>query len=53
MRMEYLKLATADTIHLKKLLSIYSLTAKTFERATALLEIDRGRTKIMWPSRWT
>ena len=46
MRTECLSLAAADRTHLKKLLSKGSLTAKTFKRATALLEIDRGRTRV-------
>lgn len=46
MRTECLRLATADKAYLKKLLSRGSLTAKTFKRATALLEIDRGKTRV-------
>lgn len=46
MRTECLKLTAADRAHLKKLLSKGSLTTKTFKRATALLEINRGKTKI-------
>ena len=46
MRTECLKLATTDRAHLKKLLSKGSLTTKTFKRATALLEIDRGKTRV-------
>ena len=46
MRTECLRLATADKAYLKKLLSKGSLTAKTFKRATALLEIERGKTRV-------
>lgn len=46
MRKECLRLAATDKAHLKKLLSKGSLTAKMFKRATALLEIDRGRTRV-------
>jgi len=46
MRTECLKLAANDRSHLQKLLSKGSLTTKTFKRATALLEIDRGKTRI-------
>lgn len=46
MRKECLRLAATDKVHLKKLVSKGSLTAKTFKRATALLEIDRGQTRV-------
>ena len=46
MRMECLKLAAADRAHLKKLLSKGSLTTKTYKRATALLETDKGKTRV-------
>lgn len=46
MRTECLKLSAADGSHLRKLLSKGSLTTKTFKRATALLEIDRGKTRV-------
>jgi putative transposase len=46
MRTECLRLAAADKAQLKKLLSKGSLTTKMFKRATALLEIDRGKSRV-------
>ena len=46
MRTECLKLAVADRAYLKKLLSKGSLPVKVFKRATAQLEIDRGKTRV-------
>src|SRR5690349_24763193 len=46
MRTECLRLTAVDKAYLKKLLSKGSLTTKTFKRATALLEIDRGKTRV-------
>ena len=46
MRTECLRLAAADKVYLKKLLSKGSLTAKVFKRATSLLEIDWGKTLV-------
>jgi putative transposase len=38
-----LEVPPADQTHLQKLLSKGSLSAKTFKRATALLELNRGK----------
>ena len=46
MRTECLRLTATDKTYLKKLLSKGSLTAKAFKRATALLEVDRGKTRV-------
>lgn len=46
MRTECLRLTATDRAYLKQLLSKGSLTTKTFKRATALLEIDRGKTRV-------
>lgn len=46
MRMECLHLAVTDKTYLKKLLSKGSLTTKTFKRATALLQIDQGKSRV-------
>jgi putative transposase len=46
MRKSSLSLTVADKAHLQKLLSKGSLTAKVFKRATALLEVNRGRTLV-------
>lgn len=46
MRTECLRLAAAHKAYIKKLLSKGSFTAKVFKRATALLEIDRGKTRV-------
>lgn len=44
MKKEHLKLSKTDLEYLEGLLSKGSLTAKTFKRATALLELNRGKT---------
>ncbi len=41
---EHVKLSTADQHYLTSLLSKGSLSAKVFKRATALLELNRGKT---------
>lgn len=41
-----MNLQPADKVQLKKLLSKGSLTTKVFKRATALLEVNRGRTMV-------
>jgi transposase len=46
MRTSYLNLSAADKAHLKKLLAKGSLTTKVFKRAMALLEIDRGKSRV-------
>lgn len=44
MKKQHLSLLPADKSYLQKLLSKGSLPAKVFKRATALLELDRGKT---------
>jgi len=44
MKKEHVKLSEADRTYLQNLVRKGSLPAKTFRRATALLELDRGRT---------
>lgn len=44
MKKEHVKLSEADRTYLEKLLKKGSLAAKTYKRASALLELDRGRT---------
>lgn len=46
MKKEHLKLPQADLEYLEGLLSKGSLKAKIFKRATALLELNRGKTFI-------
>jgi putative transposase len=46
MRKSSLSLTPADKEQLQKLLSKGSLTTKVFKRATALLEVNRGRTLV-------
>jgi putative transposase len=43
MKKQHLILKAADRASLKKLLTRGSLTVKVFKRATALLELDRGK----------
>jgi hypothetical protein len=50
MKKQHLTLTDADRATLEKLLAKGSLAAKTFKRATALLELDRG--KDAWRSRY-
>ena len=44
MKKEHLKLKQADRNYLKSLITKGNLPAKTFRRATGLLELDRGKT---------
>lgn len=44
MKKEHISLSETDRIYLQNLIKKGSLPAKTFKRATALLELDRGRT---------
>jgi putative transposase len=44
MKKEHVKLKQADRDYLKSLIAKGNLPAKTFKRATALLELDRGKT---------
>lgn len=44
MKKEHVTLSQADRTYLQTLLKKGSLPAKTYKRATALLELDRGRT---------
>jgi putative transposase len=44
MRKHHLSLTTADRIYLQTLVKKGSLRARTYQRATALLELDRGQT---------
>ncbi len=44
MKKEHVKLSEEDRTYLKNLLKKGSLPAKTYKRAIALLELDRGRT---------
>ncbi|NIP32642.1 MAG: helix-turn-helix domain-containing protein [Phycisphaerae bacterium] len=44
MKKEHVKLSEADRTYLEKLIKKGSLPAKTYKRALALLELDRGRT---------
>lgn len=44
MKKEHVTLSEADRTYLQNLIKKGSLPAKTFKRATALLELDRGRT---------
>jgi putative transposase len=44
MKKEHVSLSKADRTYLQNLIKKGSLPAKTFKRATALLELDRGRT---------
>jgi putative transposase len=44
MKKEHVSLSKADRAYLQNLIKKGSLPAKTFKRATALLELDRGRT---------
>jgi transposase len=44
MRKEHVKLTEADQNYLESLLSKGELSAKVFKRATALLELNRGKT---------
>ena len=43
MKKQHVRLSTADKTQLESLLSKGSLTVKAFKRATALLELNRGR----------
>lgn len=43
MKKEHLKLNEADKTYLENLLSKGSMTVKAYKRATALLELDRGK----------
>lgn len=44
MKKEHVKLNKQDRTYLKNLLKAGSLPVKTYKRATALLELDRGKT---------
>jgi transposase len=44
MRKHHLSLTTADRTYLQTLVKKGSLRARTYQRATALLELDRGQT---------
>ena len=44
MKKEHVKLKQADREYLKTLIAKGNLPAKTFKRATGLLELDRGKT---------
>ena len=44
MKKQYVQLSTTDREYLENLISKGELKAKTFRRALALLELDRGRT---------
>jgi putative transposase len=44
MKKQHLSLTAADRDHLAALLAKGALPARTFKRATALLELDRGKT---------
>ncbi len=44
MKKQHLTLTASDRDQLETLLAKGSLPAKTFKRATALLELDRGKT---------
>jgi len=44
MKKEHVKLSEADRTYLENLIKKGSLPAKTYKRALALLELDRGRT---------
>jgi hypothetical protein len=44
MKKQHLSLTASDREHLEALLATASLPARTFKRATALLELDRGKT---------
>ena len=44
MKKQHISLSPADKTYLQKLLRKGCLTAKMFKRATALLEVDRGKT---------
>lgn len=44
MKKQHLKLRTKDRDHLESLLTKGQLSVKKFKRATALLELDRGKT---------
>ena len=44
MKKEHVRLSETDRTYLEKLIKTGSLPAKTFKRALALLELDRGRT---------
>lgn len=44
MKKQHVSLSAGDKAQLQKLLSKGSLPAKTFKRATALLELERGKT---------
>ena len=44
MKKEHVNLSEADRTYLEKLIKTGSLPAKTYRRALALLELDRGRT---------
>lgn len=44
MHIQHVTLTTADRTTLEQLLSTGTLAVKTFKRATALLELDRGKT---------
>lgn len=44
MKKEHVNLSEADRAYLENLLNKGKLAAKTFKRATALIELDRGRT---------
>ena len=44
MRKEHVKLSETDRTYLENLIKKGSLPAKTYKRALALLELDRGRT---------
>ena len=44
MKKQHVTLTAADRAHLESLLAKGSLSARSFKRATALLELDRGKT---------
>lgn len=44
MKKQHITLQTADKLYLEKLLAKGNLAVKTFKRATALLELERGKT---------
>jgi putative transposase len=46
MRKQHLTLTRADRIFLQNLLKKGSLKARTYQRGTALLELDRGQTMV-------
>ena len=46
MNKQHITLSDTDRTHLERLLSHGTLSAQTFKRATALLELDRGKTLV-------